>query len=129
MPCARKSSSLAILLGSSLSALALPTTGLACAVCFGSSPEDYGYFWGVLFLMSMPFTVGGVIGGWLVYAYRRSRNQLTSSSAPHRAGQRATTRPLPGNHQRDLNPPLGLDAGIRRRGHIESSCCHAYIRC
>jgi hypothetical protein len=87
MPCARKSSSLAILLGSSLSALALPTTGLACAVCVGSSPEDYGYFWGVLFLMSMPFTVGGLIGGWLVYAYRRSRNQLTSSSAQHRAGQ------------------------------------------
>jgi hypothetical protein len=80
MLCPRTSSPLAILLGSGLSALALPTTGLACAVCVGSSPGDYGYFWGVLFLMSMPFTVGGLIGGWLVYVYRRSRSQLTNSS-------------------------------------------------
>jgi hypothetical protein len=81
MPFARKVSPLVILLGSSLSVLALPTTGLACAVCVGSAPEDYGYFWGVLFLMSMPFTVGGLIGGWLVYAHRRSRSRVANSSA------------------------------------------------
>jgi hypothetical protein len=81
MPCIRSVSPLAILLASTLIALALPTTGLACPVCVGSSPEDYGYFWGVLFLMSMPFTVGGLIGGWLVYAYRRSRRQVADSSA------------------------------------------------
>jgi hypothetical protein len=83
MPGAWRSSSFAALLGSSLSALALPSAGIACAVCVGSSAEDNGYFWGVLFLMSMPFTVGGVIGGWLVYAYRRSRSRSTSSSTPH----------------------------------------------
>lgn len=81
MPDTRKASPSAILLVSSLLALALPTIGLACPVCVGSSPEDYGYFWGVLFLMSMPFTVGGLIGGWLVYAYRRSRRQVTHLSA------------------------------------------------
>jgi hypothetical protein len=37
----------------------------------GSSPEDVGYFWGVLFLMLMPFVVGGLLGGWLLYHYRR----------------------------------------------------------
>jgi hypothetical protein len=81
MPCTRSVLPLAILLASGLIALALPTTGLACPVCVGSSPEDYGYFWGVLFLMSMPFTVAGLIGGWLVYAYRRSRRQVTHLSA------------------------------------------------
>jgi hypothetical protein len=50
----------------------LPTPAHACAVCAGSSPEDQGYFWGVLFLMSMPFTVGSLIGGWLLYTYRRA---------------------------------------------------------
>jgi hypothetical protein len=76
----RRSAALTVLWGSQLSALALPTTGLACAVCVGSSVEDYGYYWGVLFLMAMPFTVGGVIGGWLIYAYRRSRRLATKPS-------------------------------------------------
>jgi hypothetical protein len=83
MPGTRKASPLAILLVNSLSALALPTLALACPVCVGSSPEDYGYFWGVLFLMSMPFTVGGLIGGWLIYAYRRARRQRPQASAQH----------------------------------------------
>jgi hypothetical protein len=39
----------------------------------GSSPEDVGYFWGVLFLMAMPFVVGGLLGGWLLYHYRYRR--------------------------------------------------------
>ncbi|MDQ3831447.1 MAG: hypothetical protein M3361_19555 [Candidatus Tectomicrobia bacterium] len=59
------------LLGSGLLVSALPTLAQACAVCVGSSPEDAGYFWGVLFLMAMPFAVGGLIGGWLWYHYRR----------------------------------------------------------
>jgi len=78
-----RTSVLTALLGSQLSALALPTSGLACAVCVGSSVEDYGYYWGVLFLMAMPFTVGGVIGGWLIYAYRRSRRLAAKPSTPN----------------------------------------------
>jgi hypothetical protein len=83
MPDTRKASPSAILLVSSLLALALPSIGLACPVCVGSSPGDYGYFWGVLFLMSMPFTVAGLIGGWLIYAYHRSRRQRPPASAQH----------------------------------------------
>jgi len=50
-----------------------PVVAWACAVCVGSLPEDHGYYWGVLFLMGMPFAVGGSIGGWLFYRYRRAQ--------------------------------------------------------
>jgi hypothetical protein len=74
--------SAALTLGIGLITIAIPTLATACAVCVGSSPADQGYFWGILFLMSMPFTVGGLIGGWLVYAYwRGQREPLTTSAA------------------------------------------------
>jgi hypothetical protein len=57
-------------LGAGLLGSILPTAGYACAVCGGA--EDNGYFWGVLFLMSMPFAVGSFVGGWLLYSYRRA---------------------------------------------------------
>jgi hypothetical protein len=69
------------LLGSGLLVSALPTLAQACAVCVGSSPEDAGYFWGVLFLMAMPFAVGGLIGGWLWYHYRRGPAGLVSGAS------------------------------------------------
>jgi hypothetical protein len=50
-----------------------PVMAWACAVCVGSSPEDQAYYWSVLFLMGMPFAVGGSIGGWLFYRYRRAQ--------------------------------------------------------
>ena len=53
-------------------ALLIPATVQACAVCVGSSPADHGYFWAILFLMSMPFALGGSIGGWLLYTYWRA---------------------------------------------------------
>ena len=69
-------------LGIGFITIAIPALAMACAVCVGSSPADQGYFWGVLFLMSMPFTVGGLIGGWLVYAYwRGQRDSLTTAAA------------------------------------------------
>jgi hypothetical protein len=69
-------------LGIGFITIAIPALAMACAVCVGSSPADQGYFWGVLFLMSMPFTVGGLIGGWLVYAYwRGQRDPLTTAAA------------------------------------------------
>jgi len=68
-------------LGIGIIAISIPTLAMACAVCMGSSPADQGYFWGILFLMSMPFTVAGLVGSWLVYAYRRGqRGVLTTSS-------------------------------------------------
>jgi hypothetical protein len=63
---------LAALLEMGLILSAFPMLAHACAVCGGA--EDNGYFWGVLFLMSMPFTVGGLIGGWLLYRYRRAHH-------------------------------------------------------
>jgi H+/Cl- antiporter ClcA len=58
-------------LGIALISLVFLATAHACAVCVGTG--DHGYFWGVLFLMAMPFTVGGFIGGWLLYHYRRAQ--------------------------------------------------------
>lgn len=76
-----RSVSVALMLGVELIALTIPTLAAACAVCMGSSPADRGYFWGILFLMSMPFTVAGLVGSWLVYEYRRGqRGVLTTSS-------------------------------------------------
>jgi hypothetical protein len=54
-----------------------PTLADACAVCAGS--EDHGYFWGVLFLMAMPFVIGSSIGGWLLYSYRGARHQAAQA--------------------------------------------------
>jgi hypothetical protein len=54
-----------------------PVAAQACPVCWtpGGSPEQdalaRGFYWGVLFLMAMPFAVAGTIGGWLWYTYRR----------------------------------------------------------
>jgi hypothetical protein len=72
---------LIVLLRVALLVSGLPTLGFACAVCVGSSPEDAGYFWGVLFLMGMPFTVGGLIGGWLLYHFWRARGGALSSTS------------------------------------------------
>ena len=71
----------------------LPTFAHACAVCVGSSPADAGYFWGVLFLMFMPFAVGGLIGGWLLYHFRRARG---GSFRPGLPSVVERTRQLPG---------------------------------
>lgn len=62
--------------------VSLPALTHACAVCVGSSPEDAGYFWGVLFLMFMPFAVGGLIGGWLLYHFRRARRSSLPAGLP-----------------------------------------------
>ena len=64
-----------------------PTLTQACAVCVGSSPEDVGYFWGVLFLMFMPFAVGGLIGGWLFYHFHRSRGSALPAALPTVVGR------------------------------------------
>jgi hypothetical protein len=69
---------LGALLGMGLISTVLLTPAHACAVCAGS--EDNGYFWGVLFLMAMPFAIGSFVGGWLLYSYRRAQAGLTTSA-------------------------------------------------
>jgi hypothetical protein len=66
-------------------ALLSPVAAHACAVCFGSSPDDpfsRGLNWGILFMMTMPFTIVGVIGGWLFYMYRPWRRGTPRSEEP-----------------------------------------------
>ena len=70
-PCAPVARRIAI--AAAAIALLSPGAAHACAVCFGSSPNDpfsRGITWGILFMMTMPFAVAGVIGGWLLYMYR-----------------------------------------------------------
>jgi len=66
-------------------ALLSPVAAHACAVCFGSSPDDpfsRGINWGILFMMIMPFTIAGLIGGWLFYMYRPWRRDKPRSEEP-----------------------------------------------
>ncbi len=55
----------------------LPAVAKACAVCgigpgVEGDPTARGFYWGILFLMAMPFVVTGSIGAWLVYRYWRA---------------------------------------------------------
>lgn len=67
--------------GSAAGAGLVPLAAQACAVCWigaGSPEQDAlarGFYWGVLFLMAMPFAVVASIGGWLWYAHRRCRGR------------------------------------------------------
>ncbi len=58
-------------------ALLVPMVAQACAVCgtgpgVAGDPTARGFYWGILFLMAMPFAVTGSIGAWLVYRYWRA---------------------------------------------------------
>ena len=58
-------------------ALLVPAVARACAVCglgpnVTGDPTARGFYWGILFLMAMPFAVAGSIGAWLVYRYWRA---------------------------------------------------------
>jgi hypothetical protein len=67
-----------------------PVDAHACSVCWDLSSNDLSsraISWSILFLMAMPFTIVGSIGGWLVYKYRH---------APKAGRQRpASGQPLP----------------------------------
>ncbi|HSB78174.1 MAG TPA: hypothetical protein VLM91_05275 [Candidatus Methylomirabilis sp.] len=58
-------------------ALLNPAAAWACAVCgtglgVAGDPTARGFYWGILFLMAMPFAVAGSIGAWLAYRYWRA---------------------------------------------------------
>jgi hypothetical protein len=58
-------------------ALLVPEAAKACAVCgtgpgVPDDPTARGFYWGILFLMAMPFAVAGSIGAWMVYRYWRA---------------------------------------------------------
>lgn len=55
----------------------LPHSLEACPACKNlNEPIARGFNWSVLFMMSMPFTVFGIIGGSVFYCYRRAHNKL-----------------------------------------------------
>ena len=74
--------------GSAAGAFLVPVAAQACAVCWtgaGSPEQDplaRGFYWGVLFLMVMPFAVTATIGGWLWYAHRRARGRRPGKTSP-----------------------------------------------
>jgi hypothetical protein len=58
-------------------ALLVPAAAQACAVCgtgpgVPDDPTARGFYWGILFLMAMPFAVAGSIGAFMVYRYWRA---------------------------------------------------------
>lgn len=70
-----RSASLSLLLSSLIAVVPVDALAQGCAMCQsvmpkGDDPLARGLFWSVLLLMSMPFIVGGSIGGWLYYRYR-----------------------------------------------------------
>lgn len=55
----------------------VPAVAQACAVCgtgpdVAGDPTARGFYWGILFLMALPFTVFGAVTGWLFYRYWRA---------------------------------------------------------
>ncbi|MBI1923826.1 hypothetical protein HYR99_06205 [Candidatus Poribacteria bacterium] len=53
-------------------AMLIPTVVSACPTCnLIEDPIFRGFNWSILFLMAMPFTVFGIIGGSILYTYKR----------------------------------------------------------
>ncbi|RKU32084.1 hypothetical protein C6497_00155 [Candidatus Poribacteria bacterium] len=53
--------------------LAIPITVEACPACKElDEPIAEGFNWSVLFMMAMPFTVFGVVGGTVFYHFKRA---------------------------------------------------------
>lgn len=61
-------------------------TAQACPTCKNGLEETAegmirGYFWSILFMMSMPFTILGCFSGYMYYLVRRERAKQQSPQA------------------------------------------------
>jgi len=73
-----------------LATLLLPQLAAACPSCKAAlasqdpSQGDIvsGYFWSILFMMSMPFTILGSFSGYMYLAVRRARKEQGSKEDP-----------------------------------------------
>lgn len=67
----------ALLLAAAAGVLMAAGPAQACAVCGHGpgqpDPMGRGYYWGILFMMAMPFSIAGAFGGWLAYLHWRAR--------------------------------------------------------
>ena len=64
----------AFLSGIAAAGLSSPMVAHACSVCGGNAmgtDPGAGFNSSILFLLSMPYAVVGVIAGWLMYSYWR----------------------------------------------------------
>jgi len=63
-----------------ISFILFPGIALACTVCFGDSDSNLtrGFFWGVVLLGALPFTM---ITGFLTYLFLHSRKQKNERSS------------------------------------------------
>ena len=58
--------------------LIVPAYLEACPACKTlDDPIGKGFNWSILFMMAMPFTVFGLIGGTVYLQYRRANRKLT----------------------------------------------------
>jgi hypothetical protein len=72
-----------VLAGCLVVAAMLPSAAWACAVCWGADdPLGRGLNVSILFLMSMPFLIGGSIIGVLFVAQKRAQGQRWADFAP-----------------------------------------------
>ncbi len=58
----------------------VPVAAQACAVCgtgpdVAGDPTARGFYWGILFLMALPFSVFGAVTGWLFYRHWRAHGR------------------------------------------------------
>jgi hypothetical protein len=53
-----------------------PRAAEACTVCFGGTSAELtrGFYWGVLILMLLPFTLMAAFFGLIAYHLRKNRN-------------------------------------------------------
>lgn len=68
-----------------------PNAAEACAVCLTAASEGDrtadAYNWSVLFLMGMPYTILGSVGGWIFYAHRRAAKKRSGPKSKARVYQ------------------------------------------
>jgi hypothetical protein len=84
----RRRLALGVLAG--MAALLLPELASACPSCKAAlasqdpSQGDIvsGYFWSILFMMSMPFTILGSFSGYMYLAVRRARAEQAKNDKP-----------------------------------------------
>jgi uncharacterized paraquat-inducible protein A len=90
------------LLAAMILALLLAGTAAACPGCKDALAANdnqggqlvAGYFWSILFMMSMPFVLVGTFGGSMYLAVRRARAAEAASAAAPEAGDSARQNDL-----------------------------------
>ena len=74
---------LALISGALVIAILIPTIAGACPSCnLIDDPIARGFNWSIVFLTAMPFAVFSIIGGSILYTYRRG-NKVNNQKPKH----------------------------------------------